>query len=267
MLSVYLSPGLTVYCGAVMFLFGACMGSFLGCMAWRIVHGESVWKGRSHCDVCGHVLTARDLVPIASFLLHRGKCRFCGAKLSRRHVVCEVWTGFSYVLLLLKYDMSLQMLEWVVLASLLLACSFADLEGYMIPDRFILAGIVLRPVFFFLFREGWPEAFDALLGGFAVGGVLLALVLLYEKARKIEAMGGGDLKMLFVTGLYLGWKRNILCLLFACVIGIAFALATRGKRQEAENGKIFPWGPSICAAAILTALTGSEVVSAYLGLF
>lgn len=137
----------------------------------------------------------------------------------------------------------------------------------MIPDRFILAGIVLRPVFFFLLHEGRAEALDALLGGFAVGGVLLAVVLLYEKARKIDAMGGGDLKLLFVTGLYLGWKRNILCLLFACVIGIVFALVTRAKRQDTENEKIFPWGPSICGAAILTALTGSEIIAAYLGLF
>ena len=267
MVSVYLTPGFTVYCCALMFFFGACMGSFLGCMAWRIVHGESVWKGRSHCDICSHVLFVRDLVPVVSFLLHRGKCRFCGAKLSRRYVVCELWTGATYVLLLLKYDISLQMLEWVILASLLLVCSFADLEGYMIPDRFILAGIVLRPVFFFLLHEGRAEALDALLGGFAVGGGLLALVLLYEKLRGIDAMGGGDLKLLFVTGLYLGWKRNILCLLLACIFGIMFALATSRRRQGQKNGKAFPWGPSISAAAIVTALIGNELIAAYLRLF
>ena len=72
---LYISPGFTVYFCALAFLLGACMGSFLNCMAWRIVHGESVLRGRSHCDVCGHVLTARDLVPIVSFLAHRGRCR------------------------------------------------------------------------------------------------------------------------------------------------------------------------------------------------
>ena len=266
-ISIYLAPGLTVYCCLLALVLGLCMGSFLNCMAWRIVRGESVLKGRSHCDVCGHVLTRADLVPVVSFLWHKGRCRWCGAKLSKEHLLAEIWTGLTYVLLLLKYDISLQGLEWAIFASLLLACSFADLEGYMIPDRFILAGIAVRLAFFFVLHESWAEALDSLLGGFAVGGGLLALVLLYEKARKVDAMGGGDLKLLFVTGLYLGWKRNLLALLFACVFGIVFALATRGRRQNQEDEKIFPWGPSICAAAIFAALIGNEVIAAYLGLF
>ena len=69
---LYLTPAFTVYCCFVAALLGACMGSFLNCMAWRVVHGESVLRGRSHCDVCGHVLTAGDLIPVVSYLVHRG---------------------------------------------------------------------------------------------------------------------------------------------------------------------------------------------------
>ena len=87
---LHLTPFLTVYCCALAALLGACMGSFLNCMAWRVVHGESVLRGRSHCDACGHMLGARDLVPIVSYLASGGRCRYCGAKLSSRHVWGEV---------------------------------------------------------------------------------------------------------------------------------------------------------------------------------
>lgn len=263
---LYLSPGFAVYFCVLAFLFGACMGSFLNCMAWRIVHGESVLRGRSHCDVCGHVLTAGDLVPIVSFLAHRGRCRWCGAKLSARHVWAEGLTGAAFVLILLRFDLSLQALGALTLACILLAGALADLEGYIIPDRFIVAGVAARIPFFFF--EDWRRTLpDALLGGFAVGGGLLAFVLLYEKLRRVEAMGGGDLKLLFVTGLWLGWAKNLLCLLLACILGIAFGLATQKRRAAQENAKVFPWGPSICTAGIVTMLAGDAVIAAYVSMF
>ncbi len=261
---LYLSPGITIYCSLLSFLLGTCMGSFLNCMAWRVVHGESVVHGRSHCDHCGHALTARDLIPIVSYLLNRGRCRWCGSRLSRRHVAAELITGLCYLAILLKYDISLQALEYVLAASLFLACAFADLEGYMIPDGFLLAAAALR-LPFLLLLPGWRASLlDSLLGAFAVGGGLLLFVLLYEKLRRKEAMGGGDLKMLFVTGLYLGWKGNLLCLLLASVLGIVFALPD-SKCRSGE--KLIPWGPAIAAAAILCLLFGNDIIGAYLGLF
>ena len=178
----------------------------------------------------------------------------------------EAVTGAVFVLIVLKFDISLQALGALALACVLLAGAFADLEGYIIPDRFVLAGIGLRVVWFFF--EDWRVTLpDALLGGFAVGGGLLAFVLLYEKLRKIEAMGGGDLKLLFVTGLWLGWAKNLLCLLLACVLGVGFGLATQKRRAQQENAKILPWGPSICAAGIITMLAGDAVIAAYVSLF
>lgn len=260
---LYATPFITVYCCILAAILGLCMGSFLNCLAWRIVHGESALKGRSHCDVCGHVLSARDLVPVVSFLASCGKCRYCGAKLSVRHLAAELATGVTYVLVLLKYDISLQALQYVLFASVLLLCAFVDLEGYIIPDGALIVGAVVRVLYLAITHASKSAWADALLGGFAVGGGLLLVVLAYEKIKKVEAMGGGDLKLLFVTGLYLGPVGNLLCLFAACVLGIVFGLiATRG-----ENETPFPWGPSICAAGILTALYGEGLIQAYLGLF
>lgn len=260
---LYATPLITVYAVTLAALLGACVGSFLNCFAWRIVHGESVLRGRSHCDACGHVLSPKDLVPVVSFLASHGKCRYCGAKLSKRHLFAEISTAVCYVAILLKYDISLQTLEYLLLASCLLACAFADLEGYMIPDRCILFGIALRPVFLLLTHAPASAWIDSLLGGFAVAGGLLLLVLLYEKLRKVEAMGGGDLKLLFVTGLFLGWKLNLLCLFTACILGILFGIFAAKNKDT----PLFPWGPAITAAAILTLLFGQPLLDAYMGLF
>ena len=231
---LYATPFITVYCCVLAAVLGLCMGSFLNCLAWRIVHGESALKGRSHCDVCGHVLGPRDLVPVVSYLASKGRCRYCGARLSARHLLAELATGITYVLVLLKYDISLQALQWVLYGSVLLLCAFADLEGYIIPDGALILGALVRVAYLAVTRAPGRAWADALLGGFAIGG-----------------------------GLYLGLVGNLLCLFAACLLGIVFGLiATRG-----ENETPFPWGPSICAAGILAALYGEGLVAAYLGLF
>ena len=254
------SPALAVYCCVLAALFGTCMGSFLNCMACRMLRGESVLRGRSHCDVCGHALSARDLVPVFSYLSSRDRCRYCGAKLFSRHVWAEGASAAVFVSLLVKYDISLQTLEAWLLASILLACAFADLEGYIIPDRFIAAGIVLFIGHLFFASEPMKTAVDGALGGFAVVGVLLLLVHFMEKRMGREAMGGGDLKLLFVTGLFFGWKGNLFCLILACLIGIAWGLAAQRRSEP------ILWGPSIALAAWVTALFGEQAVNWYLSL-
>ena len=256
-----LSPFITVYCCTVAALLGACTGSFLGCLAWRTVHGESVLRGRSHCDVCGHTLGVQDLVPVFSYLFSGGKCRYCGAKLSARHVWGELISGAVFVTLLLQYDISLQTLEAWLLACVLLACAFADLEGYIIPDRFIAAGAALFAVTLFIEPEPFRRLADGLLGGVGVGGGLLLLSLYMDKRLKRETLGGGDVKLLFLTGLFFGWKGNLLCLTLACAAGIVWGLA--GKRR----GEAIPWGPSIAIGAWITALAGQPFINWYLGFF
>ena len=224
---LYADPFLTVYCCLLAALLGTCMGSFLNCAAWRIVHGESVLRGRSHCDACGHVLGAA-----------------------------------VFVSLLLHYDISLQALEGWCVAGILLVCSFADLEGYIIPDRFIAVGVVLFIITLFFAPQPLRRALDGAIGGLAVAGCVLLLVLGMEKLLGREAMGGGDIKLLFLTGLFLGWKRNLLCLVAACVIGIVWGLL----QKKRGGGEAIPWGPSIALGAWLTALCGQQIIDWYLGL-
>lgn len=264
---LYETPFITIYCCVVMAIVGACLGSFLNCMAWRIVHQEPVTKGRSHCDLCGHVLGVRDLFPVLSWIFNKGRCRYCGGKLSVRHVLGEVISAAVYVSLLLRFDLSVELIEVSLLAALLLVCSFADLEGYVIPDRFIVAGVVIRLVFLALSDHVVAAIWDALLGGVAIAAILLLIVLIMEKCMGREAMGGGDLKLIFMIGLFLGWKRNLLCLLLSCIIGIVFGMVTLARQSEEEEQQGFPWGPSIAIAAWLCLLFGNQWIHAYVSLF
>ena len=238
---LYTAPAITIYSCFIAALLGACMGSFLNCAAWRIVHGESVLRGRSHCDVCGHVLAPRDLVPVFSYVFSHGRCRYCGAKLSPRHAVGEAVAALVFVSLLLRYDISLRTLEAWAVACLLLACAFADLEGYIIPDRFIAVGVVLFIVTLFFVPDPGKRALDGHIGGVAVGG--------------------GDIKLLFLTGLFLGWQKNLLCLLLACVVGILWGLVRAKRGQQG-----LPWGPGIALAAWCAALFGQNLIDWYLSL-
>ena len=260
---LYTTPYITCYFVFLALLLGACMGSFLNCMAWRIVHNEPISKGRSHCDVCGHTLGIGDLIPVASYIAHRGRCRYCGAKLSAVHVIAEAVSAVLFAAVLLKFDISLQALEYMIFVCLLMACSFADLEGRIIPDRFIISGLLVRAAFFVILKDPAKIALDALIGGVGIAGLLLIVVLVFEKIKGIEAMGGGDIKLIFMTGIFLGWKANLLCLFIACIIGIIFGLVFK----PADGEKTFPWGPSIALAAVICMLFGNEAVDLYLGLF
>ena len=229
---LYESTFITVYSVVICFILGGCMGSFLNCMSWRIVHGEGL-GGRSHCDSCGHVLGALDLIPILSYIINKGKCRYCGVKLSRRHLVAEAISAIVFVSILLKFNISFQALKFMLFACILLAASFADLEGYIIPDRFIISGIVVYAGCLIYDSSAW---LDGLAGGVIVAGGTLIVVLIFEKVKGVEAMGGGDIKLLFVTGLFLGLAANVLCLILACLIGIIFGLAAGSQRSEEPTG-------------------------------
>ena len=208
-------------------LLGLCMGSFFNCFAWRIVHGESVMKGRSHCPHCDHPLKALDLIPVLSFLCLKGRCRYCGQKLSARYLGAELITALVFVSIVLFFDISWLTLQYLLLASVLLCISFADLEDYLVPDRFIIAGIVIRLAFVLALSDDIGQGLlDMLIGGLCVTVPLIILVLIADKLLGRDTMGGGDIKLIFMTGLYFHWSNSLLMMIIACVLGILFAIVS-----------------------------------------
>ncbi len=269
-----------IYLCILAFLFGTVFGSFLNCMAWRIAHNESVLKGRSHCAVCGHTLGIADLIPVFSWLLLGGRCRYCKEKISPRYVAAELVCGCGFVLSFLRYGVSWRTLQVSVLFCILLALSLTDFEIYEIPDRFILAGIIwylvssklmdrrlsLTGMTVSILSEGeylslpaWGHNLLAgLIGGLAIGGGMLFLSLLFDHLLGKESMGGGDIKLFFMTSLYLGLLQGLFSLILSCIVGLVIAAVMRRKRV--------PFGPAISLAAFLSLLYGESFVNWYLSL-
>ena len=138
---LYTDGFITFYMYTVVAILGLIFGSFINCMAWRIVHKESVWKGRSHCASCGHPLKAMDLIPIVSYLFLKGKCRYCKEKVSIRYMLTELLLAIVFISFIWKYDISFLALRYMVLACILLGLALVDLESYEIPDGFIISGV------------------------------------------------------------------------------------------------------------------------------
>ncbi len=244
-------------------LFGLIMGSFLNCLAWRLVHGESVMKGRSHCAACGHVLGPWDLVPLLSWLLLKGRCRYCGEPVSIRYPLAELICGAVYGTLAWRYGFSAETLRFLLLFSLLLAASLVDLEDGWVPDRFLIIGAAGYLLLLFLEPEPMKALLKGFIGAAALFFPLLFIVLAADKLLGRESMGGGDLKLFALLGLYFGWKMGLLLLILSCFTGLVFA-AAMGK---ARPGRPFPFVPAIAAAAWLTAMWGEPAIRWYLSLF
>lgn len=261
------APALLCYALVLSFVIGTVFGSFLNCRAWRFVHGESILKGRSHCAVCGHVLGARDLVPVVSYLVLHGKCRYCGEKISPRYMITELIAGSGFLACVLRFGLTWETLRAVVLICFLLILSLVDIDSQIIPDRYLIASFVLWLVTLpFVANEadpafGWLPVhtlLSGLLGGVVIGGVMLVVSLLFERVTGKESMGGGDIKLYFIAGLYLGIWNGLLCILLSCIIGLLVVVVTRSKR--------IPFGPSLSAALLFCLFFGERLVSAYISL-
>lgn len=259
---LFLSLPLCICCLVLAFVLGAVLGSFLNCAAWRLCHGESVLRGRSHCALCGHVLGPWELIPLLSYLAQGGKCRHCGGRISPRYPLVELLSALSFVSLLLRYDLSWSALRYLLLLCLLLYGALVDQEEGWIPDRVSVLAILAYVPLAYL-EGGWRLLVSGLLSGAGIFLVLLGIVLLLEKILKTEAMGGGDLKLFGVLGLYFGWKQGIFLILVACLLGLG-ALALGGRLHKRAELR---FGPMLYLAAWICALGGQPFLDWYLGLF
>ena len=261
------APGLRAYLLFLAALLGLAFGSFAGCAASRLAAGESFVRGRSRCDACGHVLGPLDLVPVLSWLFLRGRCRYCGAKIPAACPVTELLSAAAFAALVWRYGLTLRTLESLVLTVLLLILALVDWETGLIPDRLLLAAGANFVLFAGLTGRFETALVQGLWGGLALAGPLLALVLVMDKVLGRESMGGGDIKLFFVVGLYFSWREALFILITACALGIALALLTRKTTGDPENPRAFPFGPAIAAAAVVSLLAAEPVMAWYLGLF
>ncbi len=252
-----------------LFFFGLFFGSFLGVLVERLPRGEQVFKGRSHCDFCGHTLAIIDLLPFISWASLGGKCRYCKKKLSFFYPFVELTTGtifavVGYSILSHAIGSSSNFFSpWLILAYLLglssafIVIFFADLRYHIIPDAVLFPTILL--VFLAKVME-WHmtgvSLVNPLLAGLAASAIFL-LIFLFSRGR---GMGFGDVKLVFLLGLLLGIPLIIVALYAAFLTGaLAGVILILGKKKRL--GQTIAFGPFLILGTVIALVFGERLLS------
>lgn len=245
------------------FILGAVVGSFLNVCIYRLPAGESVVSPPSRCPSCGMRIRPWDNVPILSWLILRGRCRSCRAKISARYPLVELINGLLTLALFLKFGPTLTFAVLFIFCSALVAITFIDLDHQIIPDVISLPGIALGfAASFFLPWLGW---LNSLIGIVAGGGSLLLVAWLYERLTGKEGMGGGDIKLLAMMGAFLGWRAVPFIIFASSLVGSVIGLTVM-MLQKKDSKLAIPFGPFLALGAVLYIFFGKAIILWYLSI-
>lgn len=242
----------------LVFAFGSCIGSFVNVLAYRIPAKLSFVKGRSACTSCGHSLGAADLVPLFSFLFLKRRCRYCGERISSRYFWVELAGGLLALLTFAVYGLSLHTLCVAAVMFGLLTVSLIDIDTLEIPNGLII--FLLIPAVCLTFLKDGTSVLDHIIGAVCVSVPLLLLALIIP-----GSFGGGDIKLMAVCGLAMGWKLTLFSLFVALLLGGGYAIYLLSAKKGTGK-KQFAFGPSLSAGIAAAFLAGDAVIGWYIGL-
>ncbi len=249
---------------------GICLFSFMNVLVYRLPRNMNFLTDRSRCPFCGRTLGWRDLIPVVSWLLLKGRCRYCGEKISLRYPLTELWGGICSLLCAEFWGVSRSGGIMLIFLALLTAVSQIDQETMEIPDE--LNALILFAAVLSLLSDGLAAAH---LGGWALAGRVAGERLMGMACVSIPmfllilaipgAFGGGDVKLMAGIGLFLGWRRCLVSFMTAVMAGGIYGgfLVLTGRKGRKEH---FAFGPFLCAGAGLAAFWGDQILSWYLGL-
>jgi len=268
----------------IVFLLGLFVGSFLNCLIYRLWHKESFLKGRSYCPKCSHKLNWYDLIPVLSFLILRGKCRYCQKKISWQYPLVEISTALTFLLIFnlsANGQLPIHSASWRIAADfqnliatcylLLVSCFLIiifvyDLKHYIIPDKVVYPAILISGtwylvsgIFFNLYTK--YEILNTVYAAIGAAAFFLFIVLVSQG----KWMGLGDVKLVFLMGLLLGFPNILVALFLAFFIGaiIGIGLIIFGKKSLKSE---IPFGPFLVSGTFIAVFFSQNLISWYLNL-
>lgn len=245
-----------------LFLLGIFIGSFLNVLVDRLPREESIIKGRSHCESCGHTLFWYDLIPLFSFLQLQGKCRYCNVSLSLYYPLVELVTGVFFVLTfifipsesIMYYVLSIKGLislsYYLFIVSSLIVIFFTDLKYGIIPDKVLYPAILITFSYILLNTNYMLQNY--LLS--AIGACMLFLLLFL--GTRGRGMGFGDVKYAFFMGLLLGFPHIVVGLYIAFLTGAAISLILIVWGKKKLKGSTIPFGPFLVFGTLVSLFWG-----------
>ena len=253
-----------IFISIYIFIIGIIFGSFFNVCIYRIPEKQSISNPPSHCPNCNTRLKPRDLVPIFSYLLSGRKCRYCKEKISSRYAIVELLTGILFLIVFNKFYLDISTVYYLVLTSILIIITFIDIDHYIIPDGLLIIGSIFAIVFNLIFKTITIK--ESLLGAIICGGGVLAIVYLIEFIVKKEVMGGGDIKLFAMIGLFLGIKNSLLSALISVYVGAIFGIIMiiYSKIKKSEFNSMIPYGPFISIATLIVMLYGDNIINWYM---
>ena len=255
-----MSYELLVKCGSgfVLAIFGLITGSFLNVCIYRIPRKLSVVSGnhgRSMCTTCKHDLRWYDLVPVFSYLFLKGRCRYCRDKISPRYPIVECLNSVLWMLAGFKYGLTLEAVCYGVFFSVLIVLSAIDWETQEIP--YCLQISIAEIGLVSLLIPGFPGVKERIIG-------MLIISVPMAVGTMLNAFGGGDVQLMFVSGFFLGWKSMIVAI-FVAIFAAAFHAIIVLRKKGA--GTQIPFGPYLALGLIVAVFYGNQLVNWYIGFF
>lgn len=247
------------------FALGLTVGSFLNVCIFRIPEEKSIFFPGSHCPSCGKKIRFYDNIPVLSFLLLKGKCRYCKSKISIQYPLVELLTALLFLAAYLWQGLSLGLLSTIILGCLLIIVFVVDLKHRIIPDVITIPGIVIGLLFALISPQ--IKIVDSFLGLIVGGGTFYLLAILGELLFKKESMGGGDIKLAAMLGAFLGWQKLFLIFFLSAFLGSVVGILAIHLSSRIKEHRTIPYGPFLALASFVALFWGEGLIKVYLKLF
>ncbi len=248
----------------IVILVGLAWGSFLNVVIYRLPRGQNLMRPPSSCPQCQIRIKPYDNIPVLSYLLLRGRCRACGARIPLTYPLVELLTSLCFLMSYVHFSLSLHFLASCIFASGLIAIGFIDFFHQIIPDEITMPGLVLALGYAF-FRPDLGLR-QALIGAVAGAGFLLLIYGAHRLLRKKEGLGMGDVTMMLMIGAYLGLAGTFFTLILASFSGTLVGIFLLSFRRKGLQHAL-PFGTFLAPAAFFSLLWGERIIRAYLDLF
>lgn len=245
----------------LLFIIGACLGSFYLVVGKRLPINEDIFFSRSRCDKCKKNLKWYDLIPIFSYVFLKGKCRYCGEKISPLNLIVEVFMGILFALGYHFIPIGYNFYAYFVLISLVMLIFISDFSYYIILDSPLVISSILLFILKFIYF-GYKDALLSLFSGILLFLVMYLIKLIGDKIFKRESLGGGDIKLAFVIGYTLGFRLSLIALILSSFLALPYSVASLKLQKNNE----VPFGPFLVSSLFIVFLFQDKFVN-ILGLF